>query len=251
MGKGDPTCPGWMMTFGDCMSLLLTFFVMLISFTSFDNAKLADFMAIMQGAFDIRPPISDEEESFYLDEDAAAKPQLLSQQEVSLISPLVPAIKTLTADILDERFGDQVFFRFSEDGMAIILDSATLYARESDGLLPGNENIFRAIGNVLFPIANEIRVTAVVPEDAVFDRRIGATAWSFSARRSLAFVQALVRINKISPDRFGVAARAAPRNEYLTWKQTQLREYVEILVVERRQIQEAQPEEIIIHDRWY
>ena len=24
-------CPGWMMTFGDCMSLLVTFFVMLMS----------------------------------------------------------------------------------------------------------------------------------------------------------------------------------------------------------------------------
>lgn len=33
-------CPGWMMTFGDCMSLLLTFFVMIISFTTFDDIKV-------------------------------------------------------------------------------------------------------------------------------------------------------------------------------------------------------------------
>jgi chemotaxis protein MotB len=250
MGKGDPTCPGWMMTFGDCMSLLLTFFVMLISFTSFDKAKLADFLAIMQGAFNLQQPFREEEASFRLDEDAVARPQLLSREEVAMISPLVPAVKTLANDLLDERFGDQVFFRFSEDGMAIILESSPLYARESDALLPGNERLFRAIGNVVFPIANEIRVTAVVPEDAVFDRRIASSAWSFSARRSLAFVQALARINNLPPDRFGVATLAAPRRERLAWKQTTLSEYVEILVVERRQVQEAQPEEIVIHDRW-
>jgi chemotaxis protein MotB len=32
-----PSCPLWMLTFGDCMSLLLTFFVMILSFTVFDE----------------------------------------------------------------------------------------------------------------------------------------------------------------------------------------------------------------------
>ncbi len=238
------------MTFGDCMSLLLTFFVMLISFTSFDDAKLAEFLAIMQGAFDLRPPIQDKEISFRLDDDALAKPELLSREEAAWISPLVPTVKTLTSDLLDERFGDKVFFRFSDDGMAIILESSGLYTRESDTLLPGNDDLFRAIGNIVFPIANEIRVTAVVPEDVVFDRRVASSAWSFSARRSLAFADALARVNNLAADRFGVSTLAAAHTEALRWKNTTLREYVEVLVVEKRDVREIQPEEIIIHDRW-
>ncbi len=39
-----PTCPFWMLTFGDAMSLLLTFFVMLVSFTSFDELKVGGFI---------------------------------------------------------------------------------------------------------------------------------------------------------------------------------------------------------------
>ncbi len=39
-----PTCPFWMLTFGDAMSLLLTFFVMLVSFTSFDEMKVGGFI---------------------------------------------------------------------------------------------------------------------------------------------------------------------------------------------------------------
>jgi chemotaxis protein MotB len=33
----DPGAPEWMVTFSDCMTLLLTFFVLLLSFSSFDN----------------------------------------------------------------------------------------------------------------------------------------------------------------------------------------------------------------------
>ncbi len=34
--------PEWMVTFSDCMTLLLTFFVLLLSYSSFDEAKLRD-----------------------------------------------------------------------------------------------------------------------------------------------------------------------------------------------------------------
>ena len=46
-------CPGWMMTFGDCMSLLVTFFVMMIAFSSMEEAKLAAMIGILRGAFGI------------------------------------------------------------------------------------------------------------------------------------------------------------------------------------------------------
>ncbi|MHC4104970.1 MAG: flagellar motor protein MotB, partial [Planctomycetota bacterium] len=32
-----PGAPEWMVTFSDCMTLLLTFFVLLLSFSSFDD----------------------------------------------------------------------------------------------------------------------------------------------------------------------------------------------------------------------
>jgi chemotaxis protein MotB len=35
--EGEPGAPEWMVTFSDCMTLLLTFFVLLLSFSSFDD----------------------------------------------------------------------------------------------------------------------------------------------------------------------------------------------------------------------
>ena len=48
---GPPGVPAWMTTFSDCMTLLLTFFVLLLSFSSFDPAALAR----LKGAFSFRP----------------------------------------------------------------------------------------------------------------------------------------------------------------------------------------------------
>lgn len=52
--------PAWMLTFSDCMTLLLTFFVMLLSFSSFDAMALRRLRGAMN--FKSAPSISDDEE---------------------------------------------------------------------------------------------------------------------------------------------------------------------------------------------
>lgn len=55
----EACCPSWMLTFGDCMSLLLCFFVMLMTFTTTEAAKLSTVIGSFQGAFGITPPVTD------------------------------------------------------------------------------------------------------------------------------------------------------------------------------------------------
>ena len=43
---GPPGAPDWMLTFSDCMTLLLTFFVLLVSFSSFDKRVFYKLQAI-------------------------------------------------------------------------------------------------------------------------------------------------------------------------------------------------------------
>ncbi len=44
--SGDAGAPEWMVTFSDCMTLLLTFFVLLLSFSSFDDKVFRNFKVI-------------------------------------------------------------------------------------------------------------------------------------------------------------------------------------------------------------
>ena len=45
-----PGAPEWMVTFSDCMTLLLTFFVLLLSFSSFDDKVFRQLKAIFPGS---------------------------------------------------------------------------------------------------------------------------------------------------------------------------------------------------------
>ncbi|MBN1969557.1 MAG: flagellar motor protein MotB [Candidatus Delongbacteria bacterium] len=57
MGKKNkcecPSLPGWVTTFGDLMSLLLTFFILLLSFSSIQESKFQDAMGSLQGALGV------------------------------------------------------------------------------------------------------------------------------------------------------------------------------------------------------
>ena len=41
--------PGWMLTFGDMISLILTFFVMLITMMTIDPKKYVEFLGVFAG----------------------------------------------------------------------------------------------------------------------------------------------------------------------------------------------------------
>jgi len=56
--------PDWMVTFSDCMTLLLTFFVLLLSFSSFDDKALVDLKVIFAEQFSLSPQRSREQEAF-------------------------------------------------------------------------------------------------------------------------------------------------------------------------------------------
>ncbi|MCK5557820.1 MAG: flagellar motor protein MotB, partial [Candidatus Hydrogenedentes bacterium] len=45
----EPRVPGWVVTYGDMMSLLLTFFVLLISFSTIKKEEFEKAMASFQG----------------------------------------------------------------------------------------------------------------------------------------------------------------------------------------------------------
>lgn len=52
--EDKPGAPEWMVTFGDLMSLLLTFFVLLLSFSQMDNARFKELAGSLERAFGVQ-----------------------------------------------------------------------------------------------------------------------------------------------------------------------------------------------------
>ena len=51
-----PTSPGWMTTYGDLMSLLLVFFILLVSFSTMEIVKFRKAMGSMRGGEGVLSP---------------------------------------------------------------------------------------------------------------------------------------------------------------------------------------------------
>lgn len=51
--KSDPGAPSWMVTFSDMVTLLLTFFVLLLSMANMDKVKFKDAASSIRGAFGV------------------------------------------------------------------------------------------------------------------------------------------------------------------------------------------------------
>lgn len=65
MEEGGPAgAPEWMVTFSDCMTLLLTFFVLLLSFSSFDEKLFRDTMVVVSKEFSVSKEKEDGDKAF-------------------------------------------------------------------------------------------------------------------------------------------------------------------------------------------
>lgn len=136
--EDDPGAPEWMVTFSDCMTLLLTFFVLLLSFSSFDNKVFPRMQsAFSEGLSSIGLRLTREHDAFL------PSPRIIHDQdpEVGSEQPTVdgqyesnPATSLDFMDFQDQKVflvpSEDVFLgrgtRITGHGRRILTDVATL-----------------------------------------------------------------------------------------------------------------------------
>ncbi len=134
----SPGAPEWMVTFSDCMTLLLTFFVLLLSFSSFDEKIFRKMeKALAEGLPSVRTSITKDREAFravepivYKEEPekGSEKPTLDGQIEANPIEVL--DLPTLHNRKVFVTRSDNIFWgrgvAISLEGRRILSDIAVL-----------------------------------------------------------------------------------------------------------------------------
>jgi len=187
-----PGAPAWMNTFTDMTTLLLTFFVLLLSMANFDPVKLNSIAESLQGSFGvlqtfptipIHPVVNIPKKTG----DEQKKKESLKDAE---------KIKTV---IQNKKLDDAVKVQITEKGIAIMLRDPVGFASGSADLKDQGKDILKDIGDVIKNTPDlKIRVEGHTDDVPIHSSRYNSN-WELSSSRSLSVVQLLSKQTGIQP----------------------------------------------------
>jgi len=227
----EPSAPLWMLTMGDTMSLLLTFFVMLMTFSTPDTGKLSDAIGSMKGAFGLIdlssgdkgvmiPPKQGESdkgeveggarEEVQVDKEAVAAVNLKSLRVASRYNE----VKERLLELGFERF---ITLKQLDKGIMVQIEFDRLFAPKTSKLEPSAATILQGFASLAASVGNEIQMTAnFVEGDDPGRRHFGE--WALARDRLGAIGDLFSKKFNIARNRVSYGYRIVPPDEtpYLT-----------------------------------
>ncbi len=154
--------PAWVMTFADLMSLLMCFFVLLLSFSEMDVLKFRQIAGSMKSAFGVQKEITAPEipkgTSIIKQEYSPGKPEptlikVIQQETIDIVRDNLKTIDPVTEDVeeLIEKLIDALGTEIEEGKLEIVIDGERLLVRinQEDSFSSGSANLHKKFGSVL------------------------------------------------------------------------------------------------------
>jgi chemotaxis protein MotB len=228
---------GWIITFADLMSLLLTFFILLLSFSKMDLHKYELMAQSLSQAFGFSllesspggqiifedepppppPPAQDvsliEREFAQFEEEMEADDvEMLEQSEgVDFVTQIDPNIENLTETLVDELEAEIVSnalnVTYDSEKVVVRFSEATIFSSGSEELMDEMFPIIEKIEEVLAGCNGQIVVSGYTDDLPVTSNRFRSN-WDLSAARAVSVVHQLIFNNKIDPNRVSATGRA-------------------------------------------
>ncbi len=214
-GDGGEGSPAWMATFGDMMSLLLTFFVLLLSFANMDIVKFREALGSVQDAFgvqEIHPgqfegrttspvELSNRESTSTLDLlDLPTRPSQFGMAEEQMMSDI--------QKLLSERGMDgTIDAELTERGVVLRVKGGLLFESGSDRLVKGAETVLERIAEIARVFPYRLLIEGHTDDIPVRTDRHPSN-WHLSAGRAIAALRYLADESRIDPKRLACAGYA-------------------------------------------
>lgn len=214
MGKKCPPCdckqglPLWLGTFGDLMSLLLTFFVLLLSMATFDAKKLSEAEGSMRGTLGMLDGGTKTESSKERMQMAAPMdPQFESAEEVRRIRSILIELNEMTK----VSRGPSAILEDGDEGFLVRLPARLLFSPGSTVIENEDTLLFlKRFTEIVKSMPTEVMVKVRGHTD---NREPGTESlysdnWEVSSYRALAVSKELV-MNGVSPERINACGESS------------------------------------------
>jgi chemotaxis protein MotB len=172
--------PEWMMTFGDLMSQLLTFFILLVSFSIFDDVKYNRVKGILDQSFGMLPAW---DQPLVYRERVVPEQQRYNNEEERMRG----IGYKLKVEMAQQGKGENVEVEMKKEGLLIRLkeDAYTpvFFPTGEDTLMPEAYPVLDAIIKEIKDLPNEIRVTGHTDSRPIHGGRFSSN-WELSGARA-------------------------------------------------------------------
>ncbi len=167
----------WVMTYGDMMSLLLTFFVLIVSFSSMQETKFEQAAKSLKDAFGV-----------------LAKPEAV----IELNTPLVPnhepretdleflyEVRSVEKMVLDQKHEQDVQVEIRDDGVLFRMTAPFLFGSGQAELLPEAAPLLDRMGRMFRKFPADVRIEGHTDDVPINSPRFPSN-WELSAARAVA-----------------------------------------------------------------
>jgi chemotaxis protein MotB len=177
--KEAPGAPAWMVTFSDMVTLLLTFFVLLLSMAKMDQVKFQDAAGSLRGAFGVLASANKTEVS---------QPQVVNS--VPIYDDFVSRVyKRLQSHLNRLRIDKQIELVKDRGTVVLRVNNAILFDSGSTAVKPEAEAILRKVAELVRPLPMNLRIEGHT--DNKPSTNPATTNWDISVSRSVSVLKFL------------------------------------------------------------
>lgn len=188
--------PAWMVTFADMVTLLLTFFVLLVSMASMDRVKFAAASASIKNAFGTGAGSASQAEF-----KVQTIPSVPSTQFAPIQSDSVAQIqKRIETEIKGLKIQNAVeLIQKDDDTIILRLDESVLFKPDQSKVSPEAYPLLRQIADIIRPIPMRLRIEGHTDDTMV--PKGESDNWDLSIDRSVSVLRFFTKSKLLPLDR--------------------------------------------------
>lgn len=174
--------PLWMATFSDMVTLLLAFFVMLLSFSSIQESKFNDAIHSLKGAFGVMvsPPT-------VIQQDTVIQPNADTNEWQQMLYE----VQQIRRVLAEQGIEDDVQLEVTKEGVSIQISTPLLFAPAQAELRSESRDLVGRLAKALGSLDTEIQIEGHTDNVPISSEQFPSN-WELSSARATAVLKSLV-----------------------------------------------------------
>lgn len=192
-----------MVTFGDMMSLLLTFFIMLLSFANMDMIKYKEVLGSVEKAFGVQTKVYQLGKPGGL--QSPIKMESAQNESEARKDILVQLLNTKT---YEENLQNNIFIVKDKMGVRMEIAGSVMFAPGKTELLPSAIRLFQKLIPIMQETLYKVSVEGHTDNAPLTGNPIYPSNWELSSARAGTVVRFFITEGQLDPRRFSAVGRA-------------------------------------------